>query len=183
MRAKTSVFIATSLDGFIARKNGTIDWLEQANVSAPDGEDYGYRAFMDTVDVLVMGRNSYDQVLTFDRWPYGDKRVIVLSRRTVEIPDHLLHSVSASMETPGELLARLSALGVAHVYVDGGVTIQRFLAADLIDEITITQIPVLLGEGLPLFGPLDRDVVLTHIATRTYDNGFVQSTYRISAQA
>ncbi len=183
MGIKASIFIATSLDGFIARKDGSIDWLEMANATTPKGEDYGYREFEGSVDILVMGRSSYEKVLTFNEWPYGDKPVIVLSSRTVDIPASLAKTVSSSSETPGNLMKRLSSQGARHVYIDGGVTIQRFISAGLIDELTITLIPVLLGEGRPLFGPLKEDIRLAHIATRAYDNGFVQVKYSVIKDA
>ena len=174
MGIKTSVFVATSLDGFIARKDGNLDWLVKAGEQS--GEDYGFQA----VDVLVMGRHSYEKVLTFDAWLYGEKPVVVLSSRTVEVPAALRKTVSSSSETPGELVERLSAQGASHLYVDGGITIQRFLDSDLIDEIIITRIPVLLGEGIPLFGRLAKDISLVHRSTRVFDNGYVQSTYGVA---
>jgi dihydrofolate reductase len=178
MSVKASIYIATSLDGFIARKDGSLDWL--GNPDAASGEDYGYQAFIDSVDVLVMGRNTFETVLGFGTWPYADKRVIVLSSRPIDFPAGMPASVSCSSQQPAALAQRLEEEGARHLYVDGGITIQRFLAAGLIDEMTITRIPVLLGEGIPLFGPTGGDVPLKHVATRAFDNGYVQSTYRIS---
>ena len=180
MTAKASVFIATSLDGFIARPDGSIDWLNEANKVVPDGEDCGYGKFMESVDVLVMGRNTFELVLTFAAWPYGNKRVVVLSSRPLIIPAGLPDTVSASSESPDVLVERLSAEGARRLYVDGGMTIQRFLAAGLIDDITITLIPVLLGQGRRLFGTVEKDIPLVHAATRTFDFGFVQITYRVA---
>lgn len=180
MTAKTSVFIATSLDGFIARLDGSIDWLNEANAVVPSGEDCGYSEFMQSVDVLVMGRKTFELVLTFDGWPYGDKKVIVMSSQPLSIPERLPETVSVSSETPQALLERLSALGMQHLYVDGGVTIQRFLAAGLIDELTITIIPTLIGQGRPLFGPSKNDISLIHVATKAFEFGFVQVRYRIA---
>lgn len=179
MTLKLSVFIATSLDGYIARPDGGIDWLNQANAAVPEGEDCGFAGFMATVDVLVMGRNTFEQVLGFGEWPYGATRVVVLSRKGVEIPVELADRVSTSAEEPAQLVARLAAEGARNFYIDGGKTIQAFLVAGLINELTITTIPVLLGEGVPLFGPLESDVDLTHVATNAYPFGFVQSRYRI----
>jgi len=178
MSATASVFIATSLDGFIARVDGSIDWLLQAQATVPPGEDCGYQAFMNTVDGLVMGRKTFEQALDFDPWPYTGKQVVVLSRQGVAVPAALCDSVSVSAEAPADLLARLSAAGARRLYIDGGQTIQGFLRAGLIDELIITVIPVLLGAGRPLFGPLDADVALTHVETRAYPFGFVQSHYR-----
>jgi dihydrofolate reductase len=177
MTIRASVFIATSLDGFISRKDGSIDWLNEANAVVPPGEDCGYKVFADSVDVLVMGRHTFDLVRTFEPWPYGDKRVVVLSSGPVEIPAELTKTVSYSSEAPEVIMRRLEAEGVRHVYVDGGITIQRFLAAGLIDEITITLIPVLLGEGRPLFGALDKDVKLRLLRSKAYEFGYVQLTY------
>lgn len=176
--AKTSVFIATSLDGFIARKNGDLDWIDRANATVSAGEDCGYAAFMATVDVLIMGRNSYEKVLTFGAWPY-EKPVVVLSRNPIDIPAAIAATVTYSSETPAALHARLSKQGAKRLYIDGGNTIQRFLAAGLITDLTITLIPVILGEGIPLFGPLPQDISLTHTETISYPFGFVQLKYEI----
>lgn len=183
MTANCSVFIATSLDGFIARSNGSIDWLNEANKSVPPGEDCGYSKFMSDVDALVMGRNTFEQVLSFDSWPYGSTPVVVLSRRGISLPSSLPPSVSVSNETPEVLVARLTELGAKKIYVDGGLTIQSFLAAGLIDDMTITVIPVLLGSGKPLFGPLAADVHLAHKNTTTFEFGFIQNQYQVIRSA
>jgi len=177
--ATCSVFIATSLDGYVSRADGGIDWLERANAAVPPGEDCGYRAFFDSVDALVMGRNTFDLAATFDPWPYESKRVVVLTHRPLAIAPALAATVSASSEAPGTLVSRLSADGAKHLYVDGGRTIQSFLAAGLVDRITITTIPVLLGGGRPLFGTLPRDVMLELESTRSWPFGFVQCTWRV----
>jgi dihydrofolate reductase len=174
-----SAFIAASLDGFIATPDGGIAWLDEANAAVPTGEDCGYQAFMNTVDTLVVGSRTFQQVLTFDEWPYRNKRVIVLSQHGHNLPDTLPPDVSVSSEEPPALVDRLRSASVRHVYIDGGITIQRFLRADLVNTITITVIPVLLGAGKPLFGSLDSMVKLTHISTTTYSFGFVQSKYRV----
>jgi len=179
MRPQCSVFIATSLDGFISRVDGRIDWLEAANASVTPGEDCGYAAFFTGVDALVMGRGTFEQVLSFPTWPYGAKRVFVVSRTLSELPGSAPSTVSLSAEPPTELVERLYAEGFRHLYVDGGRTIQSFLNAGLIDELTITVIPVLLGAGRPLFGPLWADVQLELIGSRAYPFGFVQNRYRV----
>lgn len=178
MRPKFSVYIATSLDGFIARADGDIAWLTEAPV--PEGEDFGYAEFIGAVDVLVMGRHTYDKVRTFDKWPYP-VRVVVLTSRPAELaPAPAGAAVEALALGPAELAEHLGAAGVKHVYLDGGLTIQRFLAADLVDELTITTIPILLGGGIPLFGPLPRDIPLTRLDTRAWPNGFAQSKYAVA---
>ncbi len=152
MSLKASVFIATSLDGYIAGKDGNLNWLDAANKTVPGGEDLGYNAFMDSVDHLIMGRNTFEKVLSFGHWPYAEKSVIILSSNKIEIPKNLPKTVSRSAESPKELYNRLSTEGSKRLYIDGGITIQRFLAEGLIDDIIITLIPVFLGSGIPLFG-------------------------------
>jgi len=174
---KASVFIATSLDGFIARVNGDLDWLTGAESGSTE-QDYGYQEFMNTVDTIVMGRNTFELVLTFDTWPYSGKKVVVLSSGPNAVPPHLRDNVEWLSLPPQQLVERLADQGATHLYVDGGKTIQGFLNAGLINELTITRVPILIGTGVPLFGPLNHDVKLTHIATRQFENGFVQSKYR-----
>ena len=177
---KCSVFIATSLDGFISRKDGDIDWLKEASAVVPEGKDSGYEEFMSSVDALVMGRNTFEQVLSFDgAWPYGTLPVVVLSRQMNSLPDDVPATVSLTSEDPAMLVQRLSAEGSNQLYIDGGLTIQSFLAAGLIDEIIITTIPIILGDGKPLFGPLPGDVKLELISSQAFDFGFVQSKYRV----
>lgn len=179
MPPKISVFIATSLDGYIARENGSIDWLLEANDLAPQGEDCGYKSFIETVDVLIMGRYSYETVLTFAEWPYGALPVIVMSSSSLQIPEHLKGSVSVSNQNPADLIKELGIKGMKHVYLDGGITIQKFLASNLVNELTITVIPVLIGSGKSLFGPLEQDIKLKHQATTAFPGGFVQIKYQI----
>jgi dihydrofolate reductase len=179
MNPKVSVFVATSLDGFIARKDGSLDWLDRANAQVPPGEDGGFKAFMASIDVLVMGRYTFDKVMSFGQWPYGKTPVIVLTTKPFTVEPALQKTVSLSKESPEDLCERLGREGVKHIYIDGGLTIQSFLRANLIDELTITLIPVVLGEGKSLFGPQEKDVVLKHIATNSFDFGFVQLSYQV----
>jgi dihydrofolate reductase len=173
---EASVFIATSLDGFIARPDGSLDWLP-----ANGGEPHGYTEFMATVDALVIGRKTFETVLTFDEWPYGSKPVVVLSSKPADLvaPPGTVCEMMAG--TPDEVVARLTQRGMKHLYIDGGVTIQRFLEARLIQRLILTRVPVLLGRGIPLFGPLARDIRLEHVATKSYPSGLVQSEYVIAA--
>jgi dihydrofolate reductase len=170
---KASVFIATSLDGFIARENGAIDWLPGSS------EPHGYDEFISSVDVIIIGRNTFETVLAFGGWFYGKKQVIVLSSRASELkaPDGAVCDFMSG--DAKEIEARLDARGFKHAYVDGGVTIQRFLEAGLIQRLIITRIPVLLGSGIPLFGPLSHDVHLEHVATRSFKGSLVQSEYTV----
>jgi dihydrofolate reductase len=173
---QASVFIATSLDGFIARPNGGIDWLPPGG-----GEDHGYDAFIATVDALMIGRHTFETVLTFDTWPYGRKPVFVLSTRPLPVPTPAGAVVERLSGDPRDIVSQLAARGVRHIYVDGGITIQRFLRAGLIQRLIITRIPVLLGDGIPLFGGVSGDVALRHVATRQYASGLVQSEYGVPA--
>jgi dihydrofolate reductase len=183
MKARASAFIATSLDGFIARRDGSIDWLDDVQALIPEGEDCGYLTFMASIDCLVMGRHSFERVLMFEEWPYGQLPVYVMSHAPVSVPVALATTVHSWQGTAEALVARLSNRGFHHLYVDGGQTIHGFLRAGLLDEITITVVPILLGEGRPLFGPLPHDVELTLMHSRAYEFGFVQSTYRVEASA
>lgn len=170
---KASVFVGTSLDGFIARMNGDFDFLD-----AGGNEPHGYEEFIATVDALVMGRNTYETVLAFEAWPYGTKPVFVLSSRSLA-PAPAGAVVERLAGDPADVVSQLEARGIGHAYIDGGVTIQRFLQAGLIQRLIITRVPVLIGSGIPLFGPLRRDIVLRHVATRQYAGGLVQSEYEI----
>jgi dihydrofolate reductase len=167
----TSVFVGVSVDGFIARADGALDWLP-----AGGGEEHGYEAFMASVDALVIGRNTYDTVLGFDQWPYGDKPVFVLSTRPLD-PAPTGAVVERMSGEPAEIVSRLAERGFRHAHVDGGITIQRFLRAGLIERLVITRVPVLIGSGIPLFGDLPADIRLGHVGTRQYATGLVQSEY------
>ena len=173
------VFIATSLDGFIARTNGSLDWLPGANGTTVD-EDHGFNTFMGGVDALVMGSRTYEKVLDLGFWPYGDKPVIVLTTRPGELQPPPSGAVEFLSGDPLAVAAQLDQRGLHHVYLDGGQTIRRFLAAGLVRRLIVTRIPILLGEGIPLFGELGRDVPLRHVATRSFPSGLVQSEYEVT---
>jgi len=169
-----SVFVGTSLDGFIARLNGDFDFLLEGG-----GEPHGYDEFMASVDALVIGRNTFEKVLTLGAWPYGEKRVVVLSSHPVDLSAAAGGIVEQMAGTPAEIVAQLADSGAHHLYVDGGITIQSFLRSGLIQRLIITRVPVLIGEGIPLFGTLPRDLRLRHVATRHYPSGLVQSEYDV----
>jgi dihydrofolate reductase len=172
---RASVFVGTSLDGFIARADGGLDFLD-----AGGSEPHGYEEFMASVDALVIGRKTYETVLGFGGWAYGQKPVFVLSSRPIAPAPSgaVLERLSGA---PRDIVAQLAARGIQHIYVDGGVTIQRFLRAGLIDHLIVTRVPVLIGAGIPLFGSLDSDITLRHVATRQYAGGLVQSEYVVAA--
>ncbi len=183
MTVTCSVYIAASLDGFIARPDGDIDWLHNPAYTLPDGEnDFGYEAFMATVDALVMGSYSYEKVLSFDSWPYGAKKVVVLTQRPLSPPTDPAANVSFDSGPPANIVARQAQAGARHLYIDGGQTIQRFLRAGLIDQMIITQIPILLGSGIPLFGDLGVEIPLRLQHSRAFANGFVQNQYQIEKE-
>lgn len=172
---KNSVYIAKSLDGYIATVDGKIDWLSE--IPNPDGNDYGYNAFLTSIDAIVMGRNTFETVRDFASWPY-EKPVFVLSRSLHSIPKRLKGKATISKATIPTLLSSLHKKGYRNLYIDGGKTIQSFLELDLIDEMTITTVPVLLGKGIPLFGSLNQMRKFRHERTQSFDNGLVMSTYR-----
>lgn len=169
-----SVFVGVSLDGFIARRNGDFDFLPA------DPEPHGFEEFMATVDALVMGRHTYETVLGLGEWPYGNKPVFVLSTRPLApVPAGAI--VERMNGDPAEIVTGLTARGIRHAYIDGGITIQSFLRAGLIQRLIITRVPVLIGEGIPLFGAVPHDIALIHVATRTYPSGLVQSEYTVAS--
>jgi dihydrofolate reductase len=169
-----SVFVGTSVDGFIARSNGSFDFLP-----ADGGEPHGYDEFIASVDALVIGRNTFETVLSLPAWPYGKKRVVVLSSRPIDLSAVREGVVEQMAGSPTEIVARLAATGARHLYVDGGITIQKFLRAGLVQSITVTRVPVLIGSGIPLFGALPRDLRLRHVGTRQYPSGLVKSEYQV----
>lgn len=182
---KFSVYIATSVDGYIALPDGGVDWLHTAgNPEADmDDEDMGFHAFMDSVDCMIMGRKCMDMIasmnLTQEQWPYGDLRIIVLSKSIQEPPGNLRDKVEIFAGDIHDLVSRLKIEGYKHAYVDGGATITSFLNRKLIDEMIITQVPVLLGEGVPLFGKLDQPIQLKSAQAVAYANDFTQNRYQV----
>lgn len=172
------VFIATSLDGFIARNDGDIEWLLARD---DPSEDHGYNAFIEEIDVILMGRGTYEAVRDMRPWPYT-RPVMVLSRSLAghELPPELAGKVRFCDAAPEQALAMLEAEGCRRVYVDGGLVIQSFLRAGLISDMVVTTVPILLGEGRSLFGATDADIPLVHEETRAFASGLVQSRYRIA---
>ena len=173
---KLSVFCGVSVDGFLARPSHSVDFLDTGGQ-----EPHGFEEFYRSVDVIVIGRKTYDFVVSYGQWLYGKKPVVVLSSRRLDFSWIKKGVVNQMAGEPAEIVAQLKARRFKHAYIDGGLTIQRFLAAGLIDRLVITRVPVLIGEGIPLFGPVPRDIVLRHVATRTYKGGLVQSEYETGA--
>lgn len=172
---KLSVFCGVSVDGFLARPDDALDFLREG-----EQEPHGFTEFMASVDVVVLGRRTFDVVEKLGHLGlYGEKRVIVLSSKAVDLSSANGRAEQMSGE-PSEIVARLDTLGFRHAYIDGGVTIQRFLAAGLISRLVITRVPVLIGAGIPLFGPLPADIKLRHVQTNSYSGGMVQSEYELA---
>ena len=173
---KLSVFCGVSVDGFLARPDHKVDFLE-----THEQEPHGFEEFFNSIDVVVIGRNTYQFVVSSGKWMYGKKPVVVLSSRPIDfswIKNGVVEQMSGE---PSRIVADLESRGYRHAYIDGGVTIQRFLSAGLIDRMVISYVPVLIGSGMPLFGPLPHDVRLRHVATRTYRGGLVQNEYELAA--
>ena len=182
-RPKCSVYIAASVDGFIAKPGGDIEWLDRPEYAAEDMNGLRYEQFISTVDAIVMGRHSFEKVLSFASWPYDGTLVIVLSSKELSVPDQLRSKVRVLAGTPEHIVSQLASEGKSHLYIDGGITIQRFLEAKLIDEITITRIPILLGRGVPLFGSTGAEQPLRLIEAVASSNGFVQERYEVQSVA
>ncbi len=172
---RLSVFCGVSVDGFLARPDDTFDFLLTG-----EHEPHGFKEFLDSVDVVVIGRRTFEVVMKLGHLTlYGSKLVVVLSTRPLDfslIKSALVEKMSGE---PTEIVRQLNERGFKHAYLDGGVTIQRFLAAGCIDRLVITRVPVLIGKGIPLFGPVPRDIQLRHVATRSYPGGLVQSEYEV----
>lgn len=173
---KVSVYIATSLDGYIARKDDDIEWL--TSFPSDSSEDYGYSEFMSSIDCIVMGRNTYKKVSSFSEWPYK-KPVIVISKTLKNVPIGHLDKVTIFSNEISDLMNIFLHKKYNRIYVDGGKTIQSFLNAGYITDMILTQIPILLGSGICLFGNLNQDIYLKHIETKSYSSGFVQTKYEI----
>lgn len=176
MERSNIVFIAKSLDGYIAGPKGELDWLEA--VPNPEHQDMGFSDFMARVDALVMGRNTFETVCSFDcDWPYT-KPVFVLSSTLNEIPKDYSDKAVLVCGDLSEVISQIHGKGFKHLYIDGGATIQSFLKADLIDELIISTIPVLLGGGTPLFGELPQMMEFEHVRSEVFLNAITQDTYR-----
>ena len=173
---KTSVFVGMSVDGFIARVNGGLDFLD-----AGGGEPHGFEEFIATVDIHVIGRRTFETVLGFGAWPYGEKPVVVLSSRPLDFSLAISQGgrVEQMMGPPADIVAALTGRGARHAYLDGGVTIQGFLRAGMVSRLILTRVPILIGSGIPLFGTLPGDVVLRHVATKSFRGGLVQTEYEV----
>ncbi len=171
------VYIAASLDGYIARKDGNIDWL--MDLPNPDKSDYGFSTFLDRLDGMIMGRKTFETVLGFPKWPYSKQvPLFVLSNSLTSLPEHLSGRVEIVNGELKDILLSLQRRGITTIYIDGGLTVQAFLKEDLIDEMTITTVPILLGSGIPLFGGNNIELEFEHISTNVFNNTLVRSKYK-----
>jgi dihydrofolate reductase len=174
---KLSVFCGVSVDGFLARPDDTLDFLDTGGQ-----EPHGFEEFLASIDVLVIGRRTFEVVLKIGHLSvYGKKLVVVLSSRPLDFSSISDATVEQMSGEPADVVKLLDSRGLKHAYIDGGITIQRFLAAGMIDRLVITRVPVLIGAGIPLFGPLPRDISLRHVRTLSCSGGLVQSEYEVGA--
>lgn len=183
---KCSVFIATSADGYIATVDGGVDWLETAgrsDVDLDEQSDMGFNSFIASVDCMIMGRGCMEKLASFnltpEQWPYGNIRIIALSNSLKKVPDNLKGRVELYSGDISTLIAELERAEFKHAYIDGGYTITSFLNERLINEITITQAPVLLGNGKPLFGVTRYQIKLKNAQATSFANDFVQLKYEV----
>lgn len=169
------IYIAESLDGYIAKEDRDIEWLNE--IPNPEKSDYGFSEFMNKIDALIMGRNTFEKVLSFNTWPYN-KPVFIFSNTLNKIPDELKGKCEIVNGDPKDILEDLINKNYLNIYIDGGKTIQSFLKEDLIDEMIITKIPILLGKGIKLFGSIPEILKFTHFNTMVYNNSLVQIHYK-----
>ena len=172
---RVSVFCGVSVDGFLARLDDALDFLHSG-----EQEPRGFQEFLASVDVVVIGRRTFGVVMKLGHLTlYGNQPVMVLGSRPLDFSSVQGAVVEQMSGEPSEVVRQLQARGFRHAYVDGGVTIQRFLAAGCIDRLVITRVPVLIGAGIPLFGPVPQDIRLRHVATHSHAGGLVQSEYAV----
>ena len=172
MRPKIAVYIATSIDGYIARKDGNLDWLEYGHTG---DEDYGFKNFIQSIDVIILGRNTYEVVSSFEKWPYEGKRVIVLSKTLQKVRKEA-ELFQGKIE---DLVSMLHSETPKHVWVDGGITVCKFLEAGLVDTVTISVISIILGSGIPLFSAMQKEHTCRLLSTKSYPSGLVQLNYEL----
>lgn len=171
-RPKITIYIAASIDGYIARTDGSLDWLDRVN---SPGEDYGFQGFFDSFDALILGRKTYETVMSVNEWPYKNKRVIVLSRTLGSVH----RDASLFKGDIHELVSMLHAEGIRHIWVDGGVTMSQFLSSMLVDQLILSVIPIILGSGTPLFNAVKQELPCRLLSTKSYQSGLVQLQYAV----
>ncbi|NQZ21921.1 MAG: dihydrofolate reductase [Colwellia sp.] len=184
---KCSVYIATSADGYIATAEGSVDWLDTAgnpDADMSDNPDMGFNDFIASVDCMIMGRKCMEVIASFaltpEQWPYGDTKIYVLSHSLAVPPENLLGKVEMYAGDIPKLINRLKSNGFKHAYIDGGATITSFINLQLINEMTISKAPVILGDGIPLFGKVDQNIKLVNSEVTVFPNDFIQIRYGVS---
>jgi dihydrofolate reductase len=184
---KCSVYIATSTDGYIATPDGGVDWLHtagNADADMSENPDMGFTEFINSVDCMIMGRKCMEVISSFDipaeQWPYGDIKIYALSNSLTEPAENLAGKVEMVAGDINTLVNKLSEQGLKHAYIDGGATITSFINLKLINEMTITKAPIILGDGIPLFGKLNHKVKLEDAESITFPNDFIQVKYRVN---
>ncbi|WGV99231.1 dihydrofolate reductase family protein [Vibrio sp. YMD68] len=184
---KCSVFIAASTDGYIAEENGGLDWLHTSgNPDADMSEnfDMGFADYINSVDCMVIGRKSMETLSSFnltpEQWPYGDIKIYVLSSTLTQAPENVSDKVEVFSGDISSLARQLEKEGYKHAYIDGGLTITSFLNERLINEITITRVPVILGRGIPLFGKVQKAVQLREATAIVFPNDYIQTKYTVN---
>ncbi|MCB1144111.1 MAG: dihydrofolate reductase family protein [Leptospiraceae bacterium] len=180
MKPKVHVYLGVSLDGYIAGNEGDLSWLDK--IPPPPGEDFGFQKFLEGMDCLFMGRNTYEAIKDFPDWHYGSQKVYVLTSRPIDWKGVWKDRAETLDLSPEDLLKYAEEKGYNHIYLDGGMTIHRFLDAGLVDEMTLSILPILLGGGTLLFGTRKTGQIWTLVSSRSYSNGFVQSHYRYSGE-
>ena len=173
-------YIASSLDGFIAREDGSLDWLEQDCWSDPDGSDYGWKDHLSSVDALIMGKNTFLKISEIGQWIYGDLPVFVASKslKQKEVPENLKDKITIFLGSIHSLVREMKILKKKRIYIDGGNLLQSFIRENLLNELILTRIPILIGKGISFFGALGSDIKVDHVKTKTYKSGLCQSFYR-----
>lgn len=184
---KCSVFIATSADGYIATIDNSVEWLEtsgKTDVDLGNQSDMGFNNFIASVDCMIMGRSCMEKLASFnltpEQWPYGKIRIIALSKSINEVPENLKTRVELYAGDISTLILELERAGFKHAYVDGGATITSFLNEKLINEMTITQAPILLGAGKPLFGETNQKIKLENGQATAFPNDYIQVKYEVN---
>ena len=171
-RPKISVYIAISIDGYIARSDGNLDWLDR--VGGFD-EDYGFQTLLDSIDAVILGRKTYEAAATVPDWPYKGKRIVILSNtlKTVREGAEIFRGDIT------QLLSQLNSDGIKHIWIDGGLTISKFLNLQMVDSMTLSVIPVILGAGIPLYHAIDKELSCSLVSSQSYPSGLVQLKYEI----
>lgn len=182
-----SVYIATSIDGYIATTDGGVNWLHTSGNSEADmgdNPDMGFSRFINSIDCMIMGRKCMEVISSMDlspeQWPYDDTHIVVLSNTVKEPPENLRGKVEMYSGDIQTLIKKLESNGFKHAYIDGGSTITSFINLKLIDRMTITKAPVLLGEGIPLFGKINQNVKLKNAEATAFPNEFIQIKYDVN---